>query len=69
MTTHSTPLTKLLPLQRTKVTVFRTSFHATEIPYEIQHDEIQYKTISIAFIIIFKGRNQLLEDYTHQQLT
>jgi hypothetical protein len=42
-------------------------FHATELPHEIQHDEIQYKTISIAFIIIIKGRNQLLEDYTEQQ--
>lgn len=72
MTTHSTPLTKLLPQQRAEITLFRTTFiffHATEIPYEIQHDEIQYKTISMAFIIIFKGRNQLLEDYTQQQLT
>jgi hypothetical protein len=34
----------------------------------LQHDEVQYKTISIAFIIIIKGRNQLLQDYTQQQL-
>jgi hypothetical protein len=75
MTTHSTRLTKLLPRQGAEVTLFRTSFlllfffHATEKPHEIQHDEIQYKTISMVFIIILKGRNQLLEDYTQQQLT
>ena len=61
-TIYGTSITKLFRCKE-RSTVFRTS----ESLYENQHDEIHYKTISIAFIIIIKGRNQLSEDYTQQQ--